>query len=244
MNPIEQFVSERQDRIQQQGADDDFKALSLEWTKQSMDRNYVYNFEWMGRPIIQFPQDILLLQEVIWSVKPDLIIETGIAHGGSLIFSASMLELLGGDGEVVGVDIDIRQHNREQIENHSMYKRINLIEGSSIDQKIVSQVKTFCKGKKKIMVILDSMHSHNHVYQELIEYGPLVSIDSYMVVLDTFIEDLPEGYFHDRPWDVGDNPKTAVYKYLKENSAFEIDESFQNKSMVTVAPDGFLKRKA
>ena len=244
MNPIKKFISERKARIAFQGADSEFKKQSIEWTKKSMDRDYVYNFEWMGRPIIQFPQDIMAMQEIIWRTKPDLIIETGIAHGGSIIFSASMLELLGNNGKVIGIDIDIRDHNRNEIESHPMFKRIELIEGSSVSSEVVAQVQRQAEGKETILVVLDSMHTHEHVLKELNAYAPLVSKDSYLIVLDTFIEDLPKGYFDNRPWDVGDNPKTAVHEFLKENTMFEIDQAMERKLMITVAPHGFLKRIA
>jgi cephalosporin hydroxylase len=195
----------------------------------------------MGRPIIQTPQDILALQELIWKVKPDLIVETGIAHGGSLIFSASMLELLGGNGEVLGIDIDIREHNREEIEKHPMFKRINMIQGSSIDEDIVKRVFEIANGKKRILVILDSNHTHSHVAKELEMYSPLVKKDSYLVVMDTAVEDMPAGSFPNRPWDKGDNPKTAVWEFLERNSRFAIDEKIENKILITVAPDGYLK---
>ena len=242
MNEIEKFKREVLERIESYGNDPDFKRLALEWTKQSLIRKYVYNFEWLGRPIIQMPQDIIGLQEVIWKVKPDLIIETGIAHGGSIIFSASMLELLGGNGKVVGVDIDIREHNRKEIENHPMFKRIELIEGSSISEDTAQRVRAIAADYSNVMVILDSNHTHNHVSKELEIYSSLVSIDSYLVVFDTFVEDMPRDFFHDRPWNVGDNPKTAVFAFLKENDSFEIDNVIENKLMVSSAPSGFLKR--
>ena len=202
---------------------------------------YSYNFTWLGSPIIQFPQDIIAMQEIIWRVKPDLIIETGIAHGGSLIFYASMLELLGSNGEVLGIDIDIRKHNRKEIENHSMFKRITMIEGSSIDKGIAKQVWDFAKEKKNVLVVLDSNHTHEHVKRELEVYSPLVSKDSYLVVFDTAIEDLQEDFFSDRPWNKGNNPKTAVWEFLKTNNRFEIDKEIENKLLITVAPDGYLK---
>lgn len=242
MNPIKKFIAERKKRIEDQGNDSAFKKRSQEWAKESMNKEYVYNFEWMGRPIIQFPQDILAMQELIWKVKPDLIIETGIAHGGSIIFSASMLELIGNDGLVVGIDIDIREHNRREIENHSMFKRIELLEGSSISQDVIAQVHALAEGRDTVMVILDSMHTHDHVLQELQAYSSLVSKNSYLIVLDTFVEDLPKGYFPDRPWDVGNNPKTAVREFLKTNPEFEVDKAIENKLMITVAPEGFLKK--
>lgn len=242
MNEIEKFKQEVLERIESYGNDAEFRETALEWTRQSLERMYVYNFTWMGRPIIQAPQDIVGMQEVIWSVKPDLIIETGIAHGGSLIFSASMLELLGGNGKVVGIDIDIRPHNRAAIEGHPMFKRIELIQGSSIDAGIAGQVKKIAEGYERVMVVLDSNHTHQHVLEELELYSPLVSLDSYLVVFDTFVEDMPPGFFADRPWDVGDNPKTAVFEFLEKNKNFKIDNVIENKLLVTSAPSGFLKR--
>jgi cephalosporin hydroxylase len=181
------------------------------------------------------------MQEIIWQVKPDLIIETGIAHGGSLIFYASMLELLGNNGQVLGIDIDIREHNRVEIEKHSMFKRITMIEGSSVDKDIAKQVYNFARDKKEILVVLDSMHTHDHVLRELELYSPLVTKDSYLVVFDTVIEDMPEDFFPDRPWGKGNNPKTAVWEFLKTNNRFIVDKEIENKLLITVAPDGYLK---
>lgn len=242
MNEIEKFKQEVLERIESYGADEEFKKLALEWTKQSLLKKYVYNFTWLDRPIIQAPQDIVAMQELIWQVKPDLIIETGVAHGGSIIFSASMLEIIGGKGKVVGIDIDIRQHNRAEIENHPMFKRIELIEGSSISEETAEKVREIAADYSNIMVVLDSNHTHEHVKKELELYSPLVSKDSYLVVFDTFVEDMPENFFSDRPWDVGDNPKTAVFEFLKETDNFEIDTIIENKLLVTSAPSGFLKR--
>jgi cephalosporin hydroxylase len=208
---------------------------------------YSYNFSWMGRPIIQFPQDIVAMQELIWSIQPDLIIETGIAHGGSLIFSASMLELnaaCGGsqDAEVLGVDIDIRAHNREAIEAHPMFKRISMIQGSSIAPDIIAQVKAKAAGKQRVLVCLDSNHTHEHVLAELEAYAPLTSVGSYCVVFDTIVEDMPAEMFPDRPWGSGNNPKTAVWEYIKAHPEFEIDKQIDHKLLISVAPDGYLKR--
>ena len=174
-------------------------------------------------------------------MKPDLIIETGIAHGGSLIFYASMLELLGNNGQVLEIDIDIREHNRVEIEKHPMYKRITMIEGSSIDENVVQNVRDFAKDKKKVLVALDSMHTHDHVLKELELYSPLVTKGSYIVVFDTIIEDMPKDFFPDRPWSKGNNPKTAVWEFMKNNDRFEIDKKIENKLLITVAPDGYLK---
>lgn len=242
MNQIEEFKEERRQDILKMGKDEEFKKLSLDWILKSNEYKYGYSFTWMGRPIIQFPNDMFIIQELIWQVKPDLIIETGIAHGGSIIFSASMLELLGGDGEVIGIDIDIRKHNRDEIEKHPMMKRITMLEGSSIDENIVKQVKDIAKDKKTIMVFLDSNHSHAHVLEELKAYGNLVTPNSYLVVFDTCVEIFPEGYVKDRPWDVGNNPMTAMNEYLSTHDEFELDEIVNSKAMITAAPRGFLKR--
>lgn len=246
VNPIEQFEAERRARIAAYGEDAGFRERSRQWLEESMRKHYVYNFSWMGRPIIQNPIDIMAMQEIIWQVKPDLIIETGIAHGGSIIFSASMLELIaasgGGEGEVLGLDIDIRAHNRQAIEAHPMARRITMIEGSSIDPGVVAQVRARAAGKQRVLVCLDSNHTHAHVLAELEAYAPLVSVGSYCVVFDSFVEDMPADLFPDRPWRPGDNPKTAVWVYLKSHPEFELDKEMENKLLITVAPDGFLKR--
>lgn len=230
---------------------------------------YSYNFSSLGRPIIQYPQDIVAMQELVWQVRPDLIIETGIAHGGSLILSASMLTLLDycdavDNGQVLdpkathrrvlGIDIDIRAHNREAIEAHPMSHRIDMIQGSSVVPEVIAQVHQIAKGHQRVLVILDSNHTHDHVLAELEAYAPLTSPGSYCIVFDTVVEDLPDAMFPDRPWGKGNNPKTAAWEYLrrlKEDGraaadgkplAFEIDSALENKLLITVAPDGYLRR--
>ncbi len=247
MDPIEEFKTQVAENIEGLANDQDVQELSRTWSQETNRNGYTYNFEWLGRPIIQYPQDIMAMQELIWQVQPDLIIEMGIAHGGSLIFFASMLELnaaCGGpvDAGVLGVDIDIRQHNRKAIEEHPMARRISMIEGSSIDPNTIEQVKAGTEGKKKIMVCLDSNHTHDHVLAELEAYAPLTSVDSYCVVFDTLIQDMPAELFEDRDWGPGDNPKTAVWQYLKTHPEFEIDKSIDHKLLISVAPDGYLKR--
>jgi cephalosporin hydroxylase len=197
----------------------------------------------MGRPIIAYPQDMIAMQEIIWEVQPDLIIETGIAHGGSLIYYASLLELIGGNGKVVGIDIDIRQHNRLLIEEHPMFKRIQMLEGSSIDAQIAQQVFDIAKNHSKILVCLDSNHTEEHVLEELNLYSPLVSVGSYCVVFDTIVEHLPADYMPGgRPWNPGNNPKTAIKKFLQTTDHFSIDHSIDNKLLISVAPGGYLRR--
>lgn len=208
---------------------------------------YAYNFFWFGVPILQLPQDLQAIQEIIWEIKPDLIIETGIAWGGSIIFSASMLWFLEScnkitKGQVIGIDIDIRPHNKRAILAHPLASKIKMYEGSSLDKKIIRQVTEIAKSKRRVMVCLDSNHTHDHVLAELRAYSPLVSIGSYCIVGDTGIEDLPPGSTNDRPWSKNNNPKTAVRQFLKENNFFKRDELFEAKVILTGSPEGYLKR--
>ncbi|ULB45229.1 cephalosporin hydroxylase family protein [Limnospira fusiformis KN01] len=241
MNEVENFFGEVNQNIEVLKSDKNLQGFSNIWLRESARYRYSYNFTWMGRPIIQYPQDILAVQEIIWQIQPDLIVETGIAHGGSLIFYASMLELIGGEGQVLGIDVDIRQHNRVEIERHPMFKRITMIEGSSIDDEIVKQVYDVAQDKGTVLVVLDSNHTHDHVLKELELYSPLVTKNSYLVVFDTVVEDMPEDFFPDRPWGKGNNPKTAVWEFLETNKRFEIDKNIDSKLLITVAPDGYLK---
>ena len=225
---------------------------------ESISARYSYSFSWLGRPVIQYPQDIVAVQELIWRVRPDLIIETGIAHGGSLILSASLLALLDmcdaiecgasfdpreSRRRVIGIDIDIRSHNRQAIDSHPMASRIDMIEGSSISHNVVAAVHERAKACRNIMVFLDSNHTHEHVLSELEAYAPLVSAGSYCVVFDTVVDDMPKTMFPDRPWGPGDNPKTAVHEYLKTHPEFEIDADIPNRLLITVARDGYLVRR-
>jgi len=243
-NPVELFKQERKKRIASFAENTALKNAAKEFNVASNSAQYSYNFSWLGRPIIQYPQDIIAMQEIIWEVKPDLIIEIGIAHGGSLICYASILQLIG-HGQIVGIDIDIRKHNKKEIEDHFIFSqnRIKMIEGSSLSGDVLQQVKELAKGNEKIIVSLDSNHTHEHVLQELRLYAPFVSKGSYIVVFDTIVEDLPEGYFSEvRPWGIGNNPKTAVKDFLEENDQFVIDHEIDNKLMISVAPEGYLKR--
>lgn len=241
MNPIKEFELFREKNIDSIGKDEKFKKLANEFIIEADKHKYEYNFSWLGRPVIQFPQDVVALQEIIWDIKPDLIIETGIAHGGGLILYASILELIG-KGEVLGIDTDIREHNRKEIEKHGMFKRIKMIEGSSVDKKIFGKVENIAKKHKKILVCLDSLHTHLHVLEELNLYSKLVSKNSYIVVMDTTVELMPKGYHLNRPWDKGNNPATAAKEFLENNKNFIVDENIENKLLITSAPGGFLKR--
>jgi cephalosporin hydroxylase len=227
-----------------------FKTAS-DFLLQSIIDRYSYNFSWLSRPIIQYPQDIVAFQEVVSQVKPDLILETGIAHGGSLVLSASMLCLLDvmegldprqSSRKVVGVDIDIRPHNRKALDEHPLRFKMELIEVSSIVPEIIQQVRGHADGVDRVLVSLDSNYTHEHVLAELNAYADLVSVGSYCIVFDTVVEDLPARSFPDRPWDVGNNPKTAVHEWLKSHPESEIDKDIDNKLLISVAPDGYLKR--
>lgn len=240
MNPIEEFKEEVRRNIAGLAGDKDVQALSRIWIREIARHRYAYNFTWLGRPVIQFPQDMMAIQELIWSIKPDVVIETGVAHGGSILFSASMLELVGGEGYVIGIDIDIRKHNRTEIEAHPLSRRVRLIEGSSVDDAVVSQVRKMVGEGKKVLVILDSNHTHEHVLRELELFSPFVGEGSYLVVYDTLIEDMPLDLVGDRPWGPGNNPKTAVWEFLETNKRFKIDKDLEAKLSITVAPDGYL----
>lgn len=267
---MDEYANDVKSNIDGIGLDRDFLALTQEWLVRAIGHRYAQNFSWFGRPIIQVPQDIYAIQEIIWRVKPDLVVETGIAHGGSLILSASMLALLDycdaatsnqalslreTKRRVVGIDIDIRPHNREAIEQHPLSHLIEMIEGSSIKSWVVQRVQTIAADYKRILVFLDSNHTHEHVLAELEAYAPLVSPDSYCVVWDTGVEDLPDGFVTDRPWGKGNNPKTAVFEYLKKlqegsvkasdgaRLSLEIDKTIEHKIAITASSDGFLRRK-
>jgi cephalosporin hydroxylase len=244
---MKEFEREVAARIDANGADRPLQAAAHGFMTASIAAGYSYNFSWLGRPIIQYPQDIVAMQELIWSLQPELIVETGIAHGGSLIFSASMLELnaaCGGpkDARVVGVDIDIRAHNRAAIEAHPMMRRITMIEGSSVAADIVAAVGAHATGRKSVLVCLDSNHTHAHVLAELEAYAPMTTVGSYCVVFDTIVEDLPKSLSGDRPWGPGDNPKTAVQTFLAAHPEFEIDRRIDRQVQISVAPEGYLRR--
>lgn len=256
---MNEFAREVEGRLKTAANNVSLNQTSRMFIDASIASQYSYNFFWMGRPIIQYPQDIVAMQELVWRVRPDVIVETGIAHGGSLILSASLLSLLDlceatESGEllnpakpkrrVVGVDIDIRRHNRSAIEAHPMSRRISMLQGSSIDPSIVSQVRDFVGDAECVMVCLDSKHTHDHVLAELEAYAPMVTVGSYCIVFDTVVEDLPVEMFPDRPWGPGDNPKTAVRAWLPQHPEFQIDKSIDHKLMISVAPEGYVKRTA
>ena len=254
MTPFEQ---ESAIRLQEIASNEQFHLTAANFMKESIAARYSYNFFWMGRPIIQYPQDMIAIQELVWRVRPDVIVETGIAHGGSLIMSASLLAMLDlcdatEAGEmldprapkrrVVGVDVDIRAHNRIAIEAHPMANRITMIQGSSIDTAIVEQVRTEVGDAKRVLVCLDSNHTQDHVLAELNAYAPMVTPGSYCVVFDTIVEDLPKELSFDRPWGPGNNPRTAISTWMSGQENFKIDKDINHKLVVSVAQDGYLLR--
>jgi cephalosporin hydroxylase len=226
--------------IESMNADRELKELRSKLLAAYVKYRYTYNFTWYGRPIIQLPEDIVAVQELILGTRPDLIIETGVAHGGSLVLSASMLELLG-SGDVLGIDIEIRSHNRRALEAHPLSNRIRLIEGSSIDELIANRVREFAQGYKRVMVMLDSDHTHHHVARELELYAPLVTRGCYLIVFDTVVENLPDGLYPDRGWSRGNNPMTAVRDFLKSTDRFEVDRGLESRLFTSVAPGGYLR---
>lgn len=259
--PLEQYKQDMHDRVAaypereglQRASRDFFEEIGIGKA------DYVYNFFWMGVPLIQIPQDVQAMQEMIWEAKPDLIIETGIAWGGSLMFSASMLAVLEScdlveKPQVLGIDIDIRPHNKANILAHPLSKYITMFEGSSIDAGMIERVRDFAKGYKRVLLCLDSNHTHDHVLAELRAYAPLVSEGSYIMVGDTVIEDAPEGMVSARPWGKGNSPKSAVWVYLDELELaqpkdvegrplkFVLDKELEHKIALTGSPDGYLKR--
>lgn len=269
MDPVTEFHQQVAKNIDDIGRDGAFQELSNKWLVEASKYFYSYNFTWLGRPVIQVPQDLYATQELIWACRPDLIVETGIAHGGSLIMSASMLALLDycdamesgatldvrkAPRRVLGIDIDIRDHNRKAISSHPLGGKISMIEGSSVAPETVAQVKEIARNHRRVMIFLDSNHTHQHVLDELELYAPLTTKGSYCVVWDTNVEDLPDEMWENRPWGKGDNPKTAVWEYMRrlkeegrtaedgEALAFDYDKVIETKLAFTAAPDGFLKR--
>jgi cephalosporin hydroxylase len=237
----ETFERECRANVAQMSRDTRLRELTSDWLQAASEHRYSYNFRWLGLPIIQLPQDILAMQELIWRVRPDLVIETGIARGGSTIFYASMLELIGGEGRVLAIDVDIRPHNRKALEEHPLFHRVELVEGSSVDAEVTQEAERAAHAAERVLVVLDSNHTHEHVLAELRGYGPLVTKDSYLVVFDTIIEQMPEEALAGEPWSHGDNADTAVRQYLSEQDRFEVDSDIDARLLLSYAPGGYLR---
>ena len=251
-NKIKKFKKEKKNRIKSY-KNSDLENYAKTFFKESIIDKYSYNFTWMNLPIIQYPQDILKLQEIIWKIKPDLVIETGVAHGGSIILSASLLRMIDYDDFIsgkkniskrksIGIDIDIRKHNLNEIKKNPYFNVIHLLEGSSISTRIKRKVYKIAKNFKKILLLLDSNHTHKHVLKELEFYTPLISKGSYCIVYDTFINDLENSLFKNKHWSKQKNPKTAVIEFLRKNKNFKIDTQINNQLLITSARDGYLKK--
>ncbi|MCA1817681.1 MAG: cephalosporin hydroxylase family protein [Acidobacteria bacterium] len=238
---MDDFDERNREFVARMGGDEAVRRATREWFEATYRYEYSYHFTWLGRPVIQYPQDVLAVQEIVWRTRPELIVETGIARGGSLILSASLLELIGGDGRVVGIDIDIREHNRVEIERHPLAKRIEMIQGSSVDEGVFRRVARLAEGRRRVLVMLDSNHTHEHVRRELDLYSRLVGAGGYLIVFDTVVEEMPAEFSGARPWGPGDNPLTAVREFLRENDRFEVDREIDDKLLITAAPGGYLR---
>jgi len=237
------FLRERAARTASYPADEALVSTAHGFVRESLRANYSYNFDWLGMPIIQYPQDLIALQEIIWRTRPDLIVETGIARGGSLIFHASMLHLLTNGGQVVGIDVELRPHNRARILAHPLAAAISLLDGSSTDPDIISSVNAIAQGKERVMVVLDSNHTHDHVLAELEAYAPLVGPGGYCVVFDTIIDMMPDGHYSDRPWNRGNSPATAVKAFLEKHRDWQEDRAISDRLLISAAPGGYLRRR-
>ena len=224
-----------------------FEEISRQWVRVGWNQKYQYGFSWMGRPIIQLPEDMIRTQEVLWRVQPDVIIEAGIAHGGSLIYNASLCKAIG-RGRVIGVDIEIRSHNRKAIEDHPMSELITMIEGSSTDHEIVAQVKSLVKPGETVLVILDSNHSKQHVADELLAYHDLVTPGSYIVATDGIMYDLHDVPRGESDWD-WNHPTDAAKEFVESHPEFVIEQPdwpFNESELtenITHWPGAWLKRK-
>jgi cephalosporin hydroxylase len=236
------FQLERRAYREALAADADVQRTARDFIQAVNPNHYSYNFDWLGLPIIQYPADIVAVQELIWRVKPRVIVETGVARGGSLALSASILELIGGDGFVIGVEVDLRDHNRRALAEHPLSKRISIVDGSSIDPETITRVRDMVGDRSPVLVFLDSNHTYEHVLAELDAYSPLVARGSYVVVFDTVVENLSADDFVGRPWAPGNSPMTAADEFLaRSDCRFVIDEEFDAKLAITVAPRGYLR---
>jgi cephalosporin hydroxylase len=236
-----EFERTKREAAARMAADESLVAKALDLNAAADRHNWSYQWSWLGLPVIQMPPDIVALQEVIWETRPQLVIETGIARGGSLVLYASILELLG-EGEVLGIDVDIRAHNREAIEAHPLAKRIRMIEGSSLDDDVVARACAAAAEVERVMVVLDSNHTHAHVLAELRAYGSLVTVGQFLVVADTFVEQIPAQEHRPREWRPGNNPATALRSWLDEVDGFDPDPFVNSKLLLSASPGGYLRR--
>lgn len=234
------FEIENRQQASAQHDDCDLQRKALDLLIQSDKYGYTYHWTWLGLPIIQLPPDINATQEIIWQNKPDVIIETGIAWGGSVVMYASIQQLVG-KGKTIAVDRVLPQKNIDAIMGYPFSDRIHLLHGSSTDPEIIEAISAMIEPDDSVMVLLDSNHTHDHVLAELRLYGPLVSPGQYLIVSDTIIEDIPVQEHRARPWGPGNNPKTALQEYLRESDRFEEDTYINEKLLTTFTPNGYMK---
>jgi cephalosporin hydroxylase len=237
----QEFDSWRKELVEVQASDPEFNSISAQWLQKSVDLKYTYQFEWLGIPIIQLPADLVTFQEIVWNTKPDLIIECGVARGGSLVFWASIQSLCGISPRVIGIDIDIREHALKAINSSAFANQIELVEASSTDLETITKVKNLAASAQSIMVVLDSNHTHDHVLSELKAYSGLVTAGNYMLVLDTVIDFLEVD--PTRPWGPGASPLSAVREFLKTDASFQNQDFYQKRNAISVAPGGFLRKR-
>lgn len=231
---LRRYVNTREDKNTKE-----LEEIGLKWVKVLTENRLHYEIDWLGVPVIQTPEDLILMQELIFKVQPDFVIETGIAHGGGLIYYASLMELLS-KGKVIGIDIEIREHNRKVIEAHPLFKRIEMIEGDSTSEETIQKIRKKIPGNSKVIVCLDSDHTKSHVLKELELYKSFIIPGGYFVVFDTIISKLAKQVTAERQY-INNSPKEAVDEFLKKYNNFEIDKDF-NKLFVSCSPDGYLRR--
>ncbi|OQA00607.1 MAG: Rhamnosyl O-methyltransferase precursor [Planctomycetes bacterium ADurb.Bin401] len=237
----QEFEKLRIDSAAQMAADKKLKADALDVLVRADHHRWIHQTNWMGEPILNLPQDMFAIQDIICRTKPKYIIESGVAWGGSLLFYSTIMEAIDG-GKIIGIDTYIPDDLRERLNSHGkISQRITLINGSSVEQTTVDKVRAIIGDCREVMVVLDSFHTHEHVLNELRLYSPLVGKGFYLVCGDTIVEDIPEQTHRTRPWGRGNNPKTALWQFLKENDRFETDKETDNKLLLTCNPDGYLK---
>lgn len=234
------FDNERIRLLDSLGENDSLKSQGLDFVNSSNHKKYAYVWNWLGLPVIQMPEDLIKVQEIIFETKPDFVIETGVAWGGSLLFYSSILNSIG-HGDVIGIDITIPEHNRANIMRSIGSERINLIEGSSVSEDIVNKIESIVPKGSKVLLILDSHHTHEHVLAELELWSPLVTSGNYIVVCDTIVEYIEAPADRVRDWGKGNNPATAVNQFLSKNSRFSLDNEYNLKSFTSFHPGGFLQ---
>ena len=235
------FTEWKTNLLKNQKNDSTFQEISQAWIRKSVELKYSYQFEWLGVPIIQLPTDMTSFQDIIWKCKPDLIIECGVARGGSLVFWASMQEICGIEPKVLGIDIEIREHTHKAIHESRYSKKIELLEASSILPSTANAAAEIAAKHNNVMVVLDSSHTHNHVLEELNLYSKFVTSGQYLLDLDTIIDDLPVD--QTRPWGPGTSPKSAIHAFMKQDTNFTIERKYEESAVFTVAPSGFLRKK-